>query len=121
MRTVVCHYPQKAEYPPIVDERTAPFRVVVPGQYEDIYYGLIEATTASNDIRVNGYERATPKLATLTTSDVGEKATEVWADKAEHKRRPLNRPFLITNQVVRFHCVEGTLNAELKHNMAATP
>lgn len=63
------------------------------------------------------YERATLKLATLKTSDVGECAAEVWADKAERKRRPLNRPCLIL-QVARIHCVEESLDAELRHTVA---
>ena len=54
-----------------------------------------KATIASHDTQMTGYERATLTLTSLKTSDVGERATEVWADKAEHKRRPLNRPYLI--------------------------
>ena len=61
---------------------------------------------------MTGYEKATLTLATFKTSDVGECAAEVWADKAEHKRRPLNRPYLNTDQVARIRCVERLLDAK---------
>ena len=59
------------------------------------------------DTQMTGYEKATLTLATFKTSDVGECAAEVWADKAEHKRRPLNRPYLTQIRLLVFTVLKG--------------